>query len=175
MSWLKKERLKQSANRLVDEQLYARAVREIESGNRRDGLWGKALADTKGDISAAKAAYIELRVQSLMDEQAVLQAEKDKEAKLALERQRARDEARRKLVGAIQGTKQDASVIRAFGWLFYIFAGGVIIISLGIPNVLAALFGGAIFSVLGTLLLGVADSKISEAEKAEAELNSYEE
>ena len=48
--------------------LYAEAIREIEQGLRRDGLWGKAIADSEGDDKKAKGLYLKYRVQALKDE-----------------------------------------------------------------------------------------------------------
>ena len=45
---------KNADDRLAEEMLYAEAIREIEQGVRRDGLWGKALADSEGDEKKAK-------------------------------------------------------------------------------------------------------------------------
>lgn len=57
------------AKRLDDERLYATALREIEAGVRRDGLWAQAVGDSKGDQRAAQSVYLRLRVQSLRDEE----------------------------------------------------------------------------------------------------------
>ena len=59
---------KDADDRLAEEMLYAEAMREIESGIRRDGLWGKAIAESDGDEKKAKAFYLKLRVQALKDE-----------------------------------------------------------------------------------------------------------
>lgn len=59
---------KGAAYRLTEEALYAEALREIESGQRRDGLWAKAMAESNMDQGKAQAKYIKLRVQSLRDE-----------------------------------------------------------------------------------------------------------
>lgn len=59
---------KGAAYRLTQESLYAEALREIESGQRRDGIWAKALAESDMDQGKAGARYIKLRVQSLKDE-----------------------------------------------------------------------------------------------------------
>jgi len=48
---------------LVDEQVYASVLSELESGEIRNGVWAKAFADSDGDENKAKAAYIRLRVQ----------------------------------------------------------------------------------------------------------------
>lgn len=57
-----------AANRLTEEALYAEALREIESGLRRDGIWAMAMAQSDMDTAKAAARYIKLRVQSLKDE-----------------------------------------------------------------------------------------------------------
>jgi hypothetical protein len=57
-----------AANRLSEEALYAEALREIESGLRRDGIWAMAMAQSEMDSARAAALYIKLRVQSLKDE-----------------------------------------------------------------------------------------------------------
>ena len=59
---------KNADDRLAEEMLYAEAIREIEQGVRRDGLWGKALADSEGDEKKAKGLYLKYRVQALKDE-----------------------------------------------------------------------------------------------------------
>lgn len=62
---------KGAAYRLTEEALYAEALREIESGQRRDGIWAKAMAESNMDQGKAGARYIKLRVQSLKDEVAM--------------------------------------------------------------------------------------------------------
>lgn len=54
--------------RLTEEALYAEALCEIESGQRRDGIWAKAMAESDMDAGKAGAKYIKMRVQSLKDE-----------------------------------------------------------------------------------------------------------
>jgi hypothetical protein len=56
------------AGRLAEERAYELVMAEMETGYVRMGLWGKALAETEGDHARAKALYIKLRVQALMDE-----------------------------------------------------------------------------------------------------------
>jgi hypothetical protein len=70
MSIVKKIRFSRSVDRLIEEEAYAVAVREIESGQRRDGIWGKAISET-GSEAEAKRRYIKLRVQALVDEAVV--------------------------------------------------------------------------------------------------------
>lgn len=54
--------------RLTDEALYAEALREMQAGQRHDGLWAKALADCNMHINAAQAQYMKLRVVALRGE-----------------------------------------------------------------------------------------------------------
>lgn len=68
-------RTKGATYRLTEEALYAEALREIESGQRRDGIWAKALAESDMDQGKAGAKYIKLRVQSLKDEVTLFMAE----------------------------------------------------------------------------------------------------
>lgn len=65
---------KGAAYRLTEEALYAEALREIESGQRRDGIWAKAMSESDMDQGKAGAKYIRLRVQSLKDEITVFMA-----------------------------------------------------------------------------------------------------
>lgn len=57
-----------AATRLLEEQLYEQVVQELANGQRRDGLWAKALANSDGLEDKAKALYIRYRVQSIKDE-----------------------------------------------------------------------------------------------------------
>ena len=63
-----KFRRKSAATRLLEEHLYEQVVQELANGQRRDGLWGKALARSDGIVDKAKALYIQYRVQSIKDE-----------------------------------------------------------------------------------------------------------
>ncbi len=79
---------KKSAERLIEEQIYAQVVDELSQGQLRDGLWGKALADSDGDDSKAKGLYIRYRVQSIVDESVILREEQRKRDNLAAEKAR---------------------------------------------------------------------------------------
>jgi hypothetical protein len=65
---LDKFRASRSISRLQEEQLYALVLREIESGALREGIWAKAFSKSSGDESKTQALYIEMRVQSIIDE-----------------------------------------------------------------------------------------------------------
>ena len=64
--------MKEAAARLAEEALYEQVAAEIAAGIRRDGLWAKAIVQSGGSEELARVAYIELRVQSLKDEAAVM-------------------------------------------------------------------------------------------------------
>lgn len=61
--------IEEALYRETEEQLFANVVKEIEAGVRRDGLWAKALVTANGDERKAKVEYIQLRVQSILDEE----------------------------------------------------------------------------------------------------------
>lgn len=87
-------RAKGVAYRLTEETLYAAVLKEIESGQRRDGLWAKALAGSGMDSTRAQAQYIKLRVQALKDEVALFKAGYEREQLEEKEKYRALDKAR---------------------------------------------------------------------------------
>ena len=75
----------ESINRLAEEQLYVQVNEELSSGRTREGIWFKALAESEGDITKAKALYVKYRVQSLKDTLVIeqqIQKNKDNEAKI---------------------------------------------------------------------------------------------
>ena len=65
--------------RLTEEALFAEALREIDSGQCRDGIWAQAMVEADMDQRKAGAKYIKLRVQSLKDEITLHIAELQKE------------------------------------------------------------------------------------------------
>jgi len=62
MSFFSSAKAKLAASKLAEEQLYAQAAEEVASGQIRQGLWAKAIAETGGGEAAAKARYLKLRV-----------------------------------------------------------------------------------------------------------------
>ena len=68
MSFFSSAKAKLAASKLAEEQLYAQAAEEIASGQIRQGLWAKAIAETDGDDAAAKARYLKLRVEIMKAE-----------------------------------------------------------------------------------------------------------
>lgn len=85
-------RTQSAVSRLEEEALYAEAMREIESGIRRDGIWAMALAEANMDQSKAAARYIKLRVQSLKDEMDLTQKLADARAAHELKIRQAESE-----------------------------------------------------------------------------------
>lgn len=78
---------KSAAYRIYEEELYSAALKELEQGYRRDGLWAKALEKSDFNTDKAKAIYIGLRVQSMKDEKTL--ASLDNEDSRAADRQGA--------------------------------------------------------------------------------------
>jgi len=74
MLMFKTLKLNSAKSRLVEERLYEMVMDELESGNIRKGIWGKALAASNGNDNQAKSKYLELRVESLKDEAHVIQS-----------------------------------------------------------------------------------------------------
>jgi lipid II:glycine glycyltransferase (peptidoglycan interpeptide bridge formation enzyme) len=95
-----------TASRIEEEWLYQTALKEIESGQRRPGLWAKALAETSGDESAAKAAYLKLLVQRFKDEAHIEKRNRQKELRdLAQEQERLRRKAQEESANNAAGEK----------------------------------------------------------------------
>ena len=74
MGLFSKVKTNRSISRLEEERLYEYALTEVEGGEIRKGIWAKALSQSKGDDAAAKALYLEMRVQSIIDEGRVADA-----------------------------------------------------------------------------------------------------
>jgi len=55
-------------SRRYEEKLYEVALEEVEAGERRKGLYSKALSKADGDTEKADGIYLKLRVQSIMDD-----------------------------------------------------------------------------------------------------------
>jgi hypothetical protein len=79
----KSNQSEKSAKRLIEEQIYAQVADELSRGQKRDGLWAKALADNDAEETKAKACYIRYRVQSIIDERVILKEVQRKEGETA--------------------------------------------------------------------------------------------
>ena len=89
MSFWKSAKDQSVLNRLEDEEVHAAALREIDAGIRRDGLWAKAAIESNGDEKKTKIAYMKLLVQMLRDEKYM----ESRVAEQVAERERASDAA----------------------------------------------------------------------------------
>lgn len=74
---------KNAERRLHEEYIYEAVAIEIDKGVRRQGLWAKAFAKSKGDENITKAHYIELRVQAMRDEMEVFAKELNEKERAA--------------------------------------------------------------------------------------------
>ena len=68
MTWFKRIKSRAALDRIAEEKLYEAAYREVDSGQRRAGLWAKALAKSAGSDEKARSLYIEFLVQKYRDE-----------------------------------------------------------------------------------------------------------
>lgn len=81
-----------------DEELWARAMSEADSQNRRQGLWAKCFAEARGVEPAAKARYMSVRVAELKAEikaarEAAADAAMLREREMQLAQLRAKEQA----------------------------------------------------------------------------------
>ena len=74
MSIFRGLKTKNALTRLQEEQLYEYILNEMEANIIRKGLMAKAIAQSNGDEGKSKAVYIKLRLQSLIDENTVMEA-----------------------------------------------------------------------------------------------------
>lgn len=51
----------------TEEDFWATALNELETGQRRPGVWAKAFAECDGDETKSKVAYLKARLQQLID------------------------------------------------------------------------------------------------------------
>lgn len=72
----------------TEEDHWAAALLEIESGPRRSGIWAKVFSESEGDEAKAKAAYLKVRVQQLNEETYANRALELREAEKVAETQR---------------------------------------------------------------------------------------
>lgn len=59
----------------TEEDHWATAMAEVESAQRRPGVWAKAFAECEGDETKSKVAYLKARVQQLIDAEKMSQAQ----------------------------------------------------------------------------------------------------
>jgi len=140
LSFFSSAKAKLAASKLAEEQLYAQAAEEVASGQIRQGLWAKAIAETGGDEAAAKAHYLKLRVEIMKAEAEVTDFAVNEAAKASEQRER---QASAKAKAELQ--KKIEEVERSQSWTgdnVDLETGRVVIIFLliGISAVLLAVF-----------------------------------
>ena len=67
--------LDEISKRMEEQDLYDQVAQELEKGEKHSGLWLKAITLSKGDTNRAEAAYVELRIQSIIDEAVIAEKE----------------------------------------------------------------------------------------------------
>ena len=140
MGFFSSAKAKLAASKLAEEQLYAQAAEEVASGQIRQGLWAKAIAETGGDEAAAKAHYLKLRVEIMRAEAEVTDFAMYEAAKASEQREKqAAAEAKAELQKKIEEVERSQSWT---GDNVDVEAGRVAIIFLliGISVVLLAVF-----------------------------------
>jgi uncharacterized membrane protein YdbT with pleckstrin-like domain len=122
---------KLAASKLAEEHLYELAAEEVASGQIRQGIWAKAIAETDGNDAAAKARYLKLRVEIMKAEADVMTYATDQAAKQA--EQTARSESDEDLAKAGQASKlnEEAAMTEA-QMLFVISVALIFLISLAL-------------------------------------------
>ena len=68
------------------ESYYEEALNEMNSGDRRPGIYAKAIADSLGDEKKVDSLYLKYRAQSLMEEAERIAAEKIEAERIEAER-----------------------------------------------------------------------------------------
>ena len=58
---------------MTEEAAYALAIREYEAGERQDGAWGKAFAESEGNFDKAHALYIKIRAEQILRDAALFE------------------------------------------------------------------------------------------------------
>lgn len=71
-----------------EEAIYERVANEFETDSRKKGLWAKSLAEADGNEMVAKARYIRVRSQQLLDEHQQQIQKKEKEQRKTAEADR---------------------------------------------------------------------------------------
>tara|TARA_B100000989_G_C19452986_1_gene432644 strand:- start:226 stop:672 length:447 start_codon:yes stop_codon:yes gene_type:complete len=118
-------KLNSAKSRLFEERIYELVSKEIESGQKRVGLWAKALATSDGSEERAKSKYIKLRVQSMKDE-LELDMEKQRAFEEHIKEQTVSEEEKR-IKKLSEDLKKMGCKVKAVyeGWKIYEPLGGV--------------------------------------------------
>jgi hypothetical protein len=66
-----------SKNRIIEEWIYELVAEELNKGEKRIGLWTKAVGMCDGDMNRAESIYIQLRANSIYDEAKITKEAED--------------------------------------------------------------------------------------------------
>ena len=136
----RKTPVEESIERLAEEKIYEKVYEEVASGVKREGLWFKALSESDGEETKAKALYVKLRVRSLIDE--LIVTEKIQQNTHEIEQAQTKETARynKKMLRA--ASRQDTldGIRSGMGWFCIIFG------SIGLLGWLLYLISYSLFS-----------------------------
>jgi len=94
----------------TDEDHWATAMTELESGQRRTGVWAKAYAEADGEETKAKVAYLKARVRQLADAETESQPLPQADGSLtATEKNRPAPISYQSLVKVLENAKKNLS------------------------------------------------------------------
>ena len=130
----RKTPVEESIERLAEEKIYEKVYEEVASGVKREGLWFKALSESDGEETKAKALYVKLRVRSLIDE--LIVTEEIQQNTHEIEQAQTKETARynKKMLRAASRQATLDGIRTGMGWLCIIFG------SIGLLGVLLSLF-----------------------------------
>jgi hypothetical protein len=115
-------RTRTAADRLLEEQLYEQVVIELQQGQKRPGLWAKALVDSNGSEQYAKSLYIQYRVQSIRDEmKASLDIAEQERQKAAA---KAEEDRRREITKNQEVVTRCKRILQSKGYQFVVTESG---------------------------------------------------
>jgi hypothetical protein len=110
MGILDRMRLESALFRKGEEALHRRAVQEIQSGHRREGLWAKALIRANGDPYRSESEYLKLLVRAIRDDAIV--ADKMRQENEVIEHNLRIQEQQQRELQNLQETLEYHSTVR---------------------------------------------------------------
>jgi hypothetical protein len=142
----RKTPVEESIERLAEEKIYEKVYEEVASGVKREGLWFKALSESDGEETKAKALYVKLRVRSLIDE--LIVTEEIQQNTHEIEQTQSKETARynKKMQRAASGQSIRDGILTGIALLFFLFA-VILLVSafsekMSVLGYLAVFFGG---------------------------------
>ena len=147
----RKTPVEESIERLAEEKIYEKVYEEVASGVKREGLWFKALSESGGEETKAKALYVKLRVRSLIDELIVTEQVHQNAYKAEQEQYKEEKRNVNKLAISRQRAAQKDGI---FLFMSYISSILCWVIALSFLAGIAAGGGWALFAVIGSGLTG---------------------